>query len=336
MNNFNSNYKPYSGQISGSQQNQKFGLNSNRQGFPSQGFSSQQSFSRFDNKQSSFGSTLGSPFGRQQGFGQTPNQFSSLSQKPISSSYSLGAQPYQTRPMTTNRPISVYGNNSGFYFPRTNYNSLSQNNQYQPRQNNSIMFNNTTQPPLVAPVTPAAPVSNNSQENYNEQYTDNQHTNEQYNDQYVDGQNNYEGQYTDQYEDPSINYAYIKSVLDELSQSSNSENTKAAVVADASGNIIAQGYNFIDEDGNEYQAEDYALQALGEISWDPNTSIMFLNAPLTEDTANASVSYGIKNIQVLTTNSKDTKKFKKNKGMKIATSILEENGVSIEILELQE
>lgn len=313
MNNFNSNYKPYSNQNSFGQQRNTFGQQSNQQGF------------------SSFGNNSFSTFGNQNSFRQSNSQFGTLSQKPFASnysmsSYSLSSQPYQTRPSSMNRPISVYGNNTGFYFPRTNYTSLNSNSQYIPRENNSIMFNNVTQPPLVSPNT------DNYQNNYDNQQVDN----------YVDIQNNQDYNYENQSidynnnEEPVINYGYIKSVLDELSESSNSENAKSAIVTDNDGNVIAQGYNFIDEDGNEYQAEDYALQALSEIQWDPNRSIMFTNAPLTEETANSCVSYGIRTIQVLASSSKQTKKFKKDKGMKIATSILEENGVNVEILELQE
>ena len=319
----NSNYKPYSSQGFGSQQRQSsFGQQNNQSGFSSFGNRANTQPSTFGT-QSSFRTNSANQFNN--------SQFGSFSQKPFSSNfstsgYSLGAQPYQTRPASMNRPISVYGNNTGFYFPRTNYTSLNSTAQYQPRPNNSIMFNNATQPPLVAPNAVSYQPEVNAQQ---QEYVQDQNQNYE--------QNSYENQQIEQqYEEPVINYGYIKSVLDELSQSSNSENSKAAVVTDIEGNIIAQGYNFVDEEGNEYQAEDYVLQALGEISWDPNTSIMFTNAPLTEDTANSCVSYGIKTIQVLASSSKQTKKYKKDKGMKVATSILEDNGISVEILELKE
>lgn len=340
MNNFNSNYKPYSNPSFGGQQKQNFG----------QGTSS---FGGFNNSYQNFSNNNQSPFRPQNSFGQNTNQFGTITQRPFASNYStpnyvgfsfqspmgysLGAAPYQTRPMGMNRPISVYGNTTGFYFPRTNYVPLGSNYQYQPRQNNSIMFNNATQPPLVSPENNSQNVAI-PQEDYSNQYDQNQYDQNQYVDQnVVDNTQQNTTEYADESyaNEPNINYGYIKSVLDELSQSSNSENQKAAIVADVNGNVIAQGYNFITEDGTEYQAEDYALQSLGEIQWDPNTSILFTNGPLTEDTANSCVSYGVKTVQVLSSSSKETKKFKKDKGMKLATSVLEDNGVNVEILELE-
>lgn len=265
-----------------------------------------------------------------------------------SSGYGLMNSSFSNRPTSMNRPVSVYGKSTGFYFPKDNRRVTT---TY--RQNDSITFNQNSQI-LTAPEV--------QQEYYEDQYAQ-----QTYPEQPV-----YEEQYQEQvYEEPDVYdtdgdgvadaalydtdgdgvadtaiyedgngleisdspYAILNVTIQEQAAQSNSSVPRGAVLADRSGAIYGQAFNFVDETGNEFDAEQYFLAdyAAGGAAG----LVLYSNAaPNTDATLDLIIDSGIEELIIICDDVKTAKKAKKTKEFKRADKTLSKSGINVDAVSL--
>ena len=331
--------------------NQSFGNRSNNQNpfasnnmgssFGGSSYKNSSSFGGMSNNQNPFSSNnRGSSFGNQRygGFGGQSSQ----------RGYSLMDSPFSSRPESMNRPISVYGKSTGFYFPR---------------ENNTVTFNQENSQILTPPEYAE---QNNYEDQYVEQenyssygdnYQDNQYDESQYEQNYNDyqdegnyynqqdqnqyneynqEQNDYndESQVQEQFTENNAGGDLISRMardLKELEMQSNANVPRGVILATREGDIIGQGYNYVDENNDEYEGEEYAI--VGDLAEGgaANCVIYATSAP-NKKVHDLILASGVKEVLIIASDSKEKKKLSKDKDYKKSEKALTKKGINVEII----
>lgn len=316
-------YSPYS-PSSSSFSNSGGGLSNHR----GSDFRSGSSLSGFNSGRlnSGFGSNSG--FGNNSSFGSNRSPFGGSSGN---GGYALMNSPFSNRPSSMNRPISVYGNNTGFYFPSNNSNST-----FRPRQNESISFNQTQQI-LTPPVDTTYDQSYTEptyDQNYDQSYDQSyeQSYDQQY-DQSYDQQQDYYDEQSNQGNVGASGFDYYFNILKELETGCNGSEVRAAVLVDQSGQIISQGYNYLDENGQEYEAEQYAIPENYYSGGAAGCTIYATSSPSPKIEA-LILDSGVSAIYMLAADEHDEKRIEKQKDFKKSKKFFEKNNIAFDVIKL--
>ncbi len=343
----NSSFGNQSSFIGQSNNQNPFASNNRGSSFGGSNYNNNSSFGNMNNNQNPFASNnRNSSFGnssfsnqRSSGFGSQYNMNSSFGQS-NQRGYSLMNSPFSTRPDSMNRPISVYGKSTGFYFPR---------------ENDTVTFNEQNSQILTPPEHLE---QNNYQEQYEEQqqdyssyddntYQDNQYEEQSYDQNYGDYQDQYQNQYNedqnaynDEVQDPNQFTAdnaggnlisRMARDLKELEMQSNANIPRGVILATREGDIIGQGYNYVDENNDEYEGEEYAI--IGDLAEGgaANCVIYATSAP-NKKVHDLILASGVKEVLIIASDSKERKQLSKDKDYKKSEKALTKKGINVEII----
>ncbi len=341
--------------------NFKSNSSASRNGYKSFGsspMSSSSTSSSFGSANRGFGSSSFNNRGGSSFSGNSFNRTSSMNNRPTSSfgssnrmggssfgtnrgqsGYGLMNSSFSSRPSSMNRPVSVYGKSTGFYFPRDNRRTTT---TY--RQNDSISFNQNSQI-LTAP-------QQTSQDYYEQSYVDPAYADPYANQTYDTTYQETVYQETPVYEEAApvetvyeettsvetpvygSPYQILDSAIQNQAAQSNSATPRGAVLADRTGAVYGEAFNYVDESGTEFDAEQYFLAdfAGGAAAG----LVVYSNAaPCAEDTLDLIIDSGAEELIIICANDKEVKKVKKDKAFKKAEKTLSKSGLVVDAVVAQ-
>ena len=318
------------------------------------GSSMNRSTSSFGSKPSTGGSSsFGSkPFGGSS-MSRTSSSFSSSSSfggsRPMGGSsfganrgqngYGLMNSSFSGRPNSMNRPVSVYGKSTGFYFPRDNKRMTT---TY--RTNDTISFNQNSQ-------ILTAPEQQMTQDYYANQGYDATYADPAYDASYAD-QGYTEPAYDDQgyaeqaYDDAGAAYddggaavggdspyGALWGSIEAQSGQSNSDIPRGVVLADRNGQVYAESFNYVDESGLEFDGEQYCLPDYA--GGGAAGLVLYANAaPASDETLDLIIDSGVEELIIIAADEKEAKKAKKEKNYKKADKTLSKAGLVVDVVNL--